>query len=90
MEDKKTGKQEVIKADGVFIYVGYNPSVEMLGPEFERNQSGFLVAGADLETSVPGVFTAGDVRDKILRQVVTAAGDGAVAAISVYNYLESP
>jgi thioredoxin reductase (NADPH) len=88
VEDKKTGSEEVIKVDGIFIYVGYNPSVEMLGPEFDRTESGFLIAGADLATSVPGVFAAGDVRDKILRQVVTAAGDGAVAAISVYEYLE--
>ncbi len=88
VEDKKTGREETIAADGVFIYVGYNPSVEMLGPEFERTKTGFLIAGAGLTTSVPGVFVAGDVRDKVLRQVVTAAGDGAVAAISVYEYLE--
>jgi len=86
--DKKTDSEEVTKADGIFIYVGYNPSVEMLGPEFDRTDSGFLIARADLATSVPGVFAAGDVRDKVLRQVVTAAGDGAVAAISVYEYLE--
>jgi len=90
VEDKKTGSQETIPADGVFIYVGYNPSVEMLGPEFERTETGFLIAGAGLSTSVPGVFVAGDVRDKTLKQVVTAAGDGAVAAISVYEYLEGP
>jgi thioredoxin reductase (NADPH) len=88
VEDKKTGNEEAIKAEGVFIYVGYNPSVEMLGPEFERTETGFLIAGADLATSVPGVFAAGDVRDKVLKQVVTAAGGGAVAAISVYQYLE--
>jgi len=88
VEDKKTGNVETIKADGVFIYVGYSPSVEMLGPEFERTDTGFLIAGTGLATSVPGVFAAGDVRDKVLRQVVTAAGDGAMAAISVYEYLE--
>jgi len=73
VEDKKTGSKETIQADGVFIYVGYNPSVEMLGPEFDRTGTGFLIAGADLATSVPGVF---------------AAGDGAVVAISAYEYLE--
>jgi thioredoxin reductase (NADPH) len=90
IEDKKTGGRETVPADGVFIYVGYNPSVEMLGPEFERTDKGFLIAGDGLSTSVPGVYVAGDVREKTLKQVVTAAGDGAVAAVSVYEYLEGP
>lgn len=89
VEDKESGSEDLIKADGVFIYVGYNPNVEMLGDEFESTETGFLVTGPDLATSVGGVFAAGDVRDKVLRQVVTAAGEGAVAAVSVYAYLES-
>ena len=89
VEDKASGKEEMIAADGVFIYVGYSPNVEMLGEEFERTESGFLLTRSDLETSVKGVFAAGDVRDKVLRQVVTAAGEGAVAAVSAYTYLES-
>jgi thioredoxin reductase (NADPH) len=89
VEDKESGKQELIEASGVFIYVGYEPNVEMLGDEFERSDTGFLITRPDLQTSVKGVFAAGDVRDKILRQVVTAAGEGAVAAASVYAYLEN-
>jgi thioredoxin reductase (NADPH) len=89
VEDKDSGKEEVINADGVFIYVGYSPNVEMLGEEFERTESGFLLTSPALETSVEGVFAAGDVRDKVLRQVVTAAGEGAAAAVSAYTYLES-
>jgi thioredoxin reductase (NADPH) len=89
VEDKGSGGQDLIEADGVFIYVGYSPNVEMLGDEFERTETGFLITKADLQTSVAGVFAAGDVRDKVLRQVVTAAGEGAVAAVSVYAYLES-
>ncbi len=89
VEDKESGGQDLIEADGVFIYVGYSPNVEMLGDEFERTETGFLITKADLQTSVAGVFAAGDVRDKVLRQVVTAAGEGAVAAVSVYAYLES-
>ena len=89
VEDKASGSEDLIKADGVFIYVGYSPNVGMLGDEFERSETGFLVTGTDLATSVGGVFAAGDVRDKVLRQVVTAAGEGAVAAVSVYAYLES-
>jgi thioredoxin reductase (NADPH) len=89
VEDNSTGKEELIEADGVFIYVGYDPNVGMLGPEFERSTSGFLVTKPNLETSVPGIFAAGDVRDKMLRQVVTAAGEGAAAAVSAYAYLEN-
>jgi thioredoxin reductase (NADPH) len=89
VEDKASGSEDLIEADGVFIYVGYSPNVEMLGDEFERSETGFLVTGSDLATSVDGVFAAGDVRDKVLRQVVTAAGEGAVAAVSAYAYLES-
>jgi thioredoxin reductase (NADPH) len=89
VEDKTTHAEEVIAADGVFIYVGLNPNVDMLGPEFERGESGFLVTDCSLETSVAGVLAAGDVREKELRQVSTAVGEGAVAAMSAYTYLES-
>jgi thioredoxin reductase (NADPH) len=88
VEDKETQEQEIIKADGVFLYVGYLPNVYMLGSEFKRDDDGFLLTDEILETSVPGVFAAGDVRTKKLRQVVTAVGDGALAAMAAYAYLE--
>jgi thioredoxin reductase (NADPH) len=84
-----TGRTEILAAQGVFVYVGYSANVGMLGPEFALSPSGFLLAGPALETSVPGVFAAGDVREKTLRQVATAVGDGATAAMSAYAYLES-
>jgi len=89
IEDRATGRTEILPVSGVFIYAGYDPNTGMLGPEFARSPSGFLLTGANLETSVPGVFAAGDVREKTLRQVATAVGDGATAAMSVYAYLES-
>jgi thioredoxin reductase (NADPH) len=85
----ETGPVETHDVDGVFIYVGYDPNVGLLGPEFERSPSGFLVTGPDLQTSVEGVFAAGDVREKTLRQVATAVGDGATAAMAAYAYLEA-
>jgi thioredoxin reductase (NADPH) len=88
VEDKKTGAEELISAEGIFIYVGLNANVDMLGPEFERGERGFLVTDCNLETSVAGVLAAGDVREKELRQVSTAVGEGAVAAMSAYTYLE--
>jgi thioredoxin reductase (NADPH) len=87
VEDKATHAQELIVADGVFIYVGLNPNVDMLGKEFERGDTGFLMTDCNLETSVAGVFAAGDVREKELRQVSTAVGEGALAAMSAYTYL---
>ena len=89
VEDKATGKRETIGADGVFIYVGYSPNIGCLGDEFDKTPEGFLVTKPNLETSVAGIFAAGDIRAKELRQVVTAAGDGALAAMSAYTYLRS-
>lgn len=88
LEDKETLNVETLPVSAVFIYVGYDPNVGMLGPEFKRSPAGFLLTGPHLETSVSGVFAAGDVREKTLRQVVTAVGDGATAAMSAYAYVE--
>ena len=89
LEDVRTGGSETLPVDGVFIYVGFDPNVGMLGPEFKRSPSGFLLTDAKMETSVEGIFAAGDVREKSLRQVATAVGDGALAAMSAFAYLES-
>ena len=89
LEDKKTGEREFAEAAGVFFYVGIIPNTGMLGPEFERDETGFIITDDKCQTSVEGVFAAGDVRSKTLRQVVTAAGDGALAAMSAYAYLEA-
>jgi thioredoxin reductase (NADPH) len=89
VEDKATSKVESLTVEGVFVYVGYDPNVNMLGPEFRRSDSGFLVTDEKMGTSVQGVFAAGDVREKTLRQVSTAVGEGALAAMSAYAYVES-
>jgi thioredoxin reductase (NADPH) len=86
---RETGEVRHEAVEGVFIYVGYDPNVDLLGPEFRRSNSGFLVTDSNLETSVRGVFAAGDVREKTLRQVATAVGDGATAAMSAYSYVEN-
>jgi thioredoxin reductase (NADPH) len=89
LECKKTGNKEFAEAEGVFFYVGIIPNVGMLGPEFDRDEMGFIKTDDRCQTSVEGIFAAGDVRSKTLRQVVTAAGDGALAAMSAYAYLEA-
>ncbi len=86
--DTVTGEEEEFKADGVFIYIGMLP----LSKPFENlgitNEEGYIETNAQMETKVPGIFAAGDIREKTLRQIVTATGDGSIAAQSVQHYVE--
>ncbi|MBK5443922.1 MULTISPECIES: thioredoxin-disulfide reductase [Peribacillus] len=82
------GEEKVMDADGVFIYIGMLP----LTKPFEKlgilNSTGYIETNDRMETRVPGIFAAGDVREKTLRQIVTATGDGSIAAQSVQHYVE--
>ncbi len=86
--DTVTGEEEEFKSDGVFIYIGMLP----LSKPFENlgitNEEGYIETNAQMETKVPGIFAAGDIREKTLRQIVTATGDGSIAAQSVQHYVE--
>ncbi|MCK0473003.1 thioredoxin-disulfide reductase [Alkalihalobacillus sp. APA_J-10(15)] len=89
IEDVNTGEQREFKTDGVFIYIGMlplNDSVKQLGI---TNEEGYVETNEEMETKVPGIFAAGDIREKSLRQIVTATGDGSVAAQNVQHYIES-
>ncbi|MCM3760627.1 thioredoxin-disulfide reductase [Alkalihalobacillus oceani] len=89
LESTETGEQQEFKTDGVFIYIGMLPlnnSVLSLGI---TNEEGYIVTNEEMETKVPGIFAAGDIREKSLRQIVTATGDGSLAAQNVQHYLES-
>ncbi|WP_202079180.1 thioredoxin-disulfide reductase [Caldalkalibacillus salinus] len=90
IKNTKTGETQDFDCDGVFIYIGMDPisySVEGLGI---TNKEGYITSNeADMATDVPGIFAAGDVRDKTLRQIVTATGDGSQAAISAQHYVEN-
>ncbi|RXT04034.1 thioredoxin-disulfide reductase [Ammoniphilus sp. CFH 90114] len=89
LEDANTGEQREFKCDGVFIYVGMDPlSKEVQGLGI-TNESGYVLTDEKMKTSVPGIFAAGDVREKMLRQVVTATGDGGVAALSAQHFVEN-
>jgi thioredoxin reductase (NADPH) len=81
----------VIEVGGVFVFVGTSPNAEFLDGEksIERSSGGWIVTDEKMETSSEGVFAAGDVRDKFLRQIVTAAGDGATAGMAAYEYLSN-
>ncbi|HIS32135.1 MAG TPA: thioredoxin-disulfide reductase [Candidatus Limivivens intestinipullorum] len=86
-ENVKTKERKVLDVDGVFIAVGMNPNSSLLQGIAKLNEQGYVVAGENCETNVTGIYAAGDVRTKELRQIITAAADGACAVTSVQNYL---
>ena len=87
LENVKNGMQQTIETDACFIAVGILPRTSYLKDFVDMDEKGYVLAGETGETSVPGVFAAGDLRTKRLRQVVTAVADGAVAATSAADYL---
>jgi thioredoxin reductase (NADPH) len=88
IKNRDTGEEKKIEAQGVFVYVGLNPITGFLKGQIELDKWGYILAGEDTKTSVPGVFAAGDVRQKILRQITTAISDGATAAFMAERYVE--
>ncbi len=87
LENGKDGSQRELPLDGVFIAVGIHPDSELVQGLAECDPAGYVLAGEDCVTSCPGIFAAGDVRRKPIRQVVTAVADGANAAVSAGAYL---
>lgn len=87
IQNKKTKEESFIETDGVFIAVGIVPGTEKFKDLVKLDEAGYIVAGEDGITSEPGIFAAGDIRTKNLRQVVTAVADGANAVASVQRYL---
>jgi len=89
LKNVKTGKTSHLPVQGVFVFVGYIPNTELVKGQLELDKLGFVVTNNDMQTSVPGVFAAGDIRSKILRQIATAVGEGATAVFAVERYLEN-
>ena len=87
IRNKKTQEESFIETDGVFIAVGIVPGTEKFKDLVKLDEAGYIVAGEDGITSEPGIFAAGDIRTKNLRQVVTAVADGANAVVSAQRYL---
>jgi len=88
LEDPRDGSTEEFPCQGLFIAIGHAPNTEFLGPEFERDEVGYLVLKGGTRTSVEGAFACGDVADPVYRQAVTAAGTGCAAAIEAQRWLE--
>ncbi|MCE5329491.1 thioredoxin-disulfide reductase [bacterium] len=87
LKDKKTGDIKNLKVDGVFEYVGINPNSRLLSGLVDFDEYGAILTDKNLQTSVAGIFAAGDVRNTPLKQVITATADGAIAATSAEKYL---
>jgi len=84
----KTGKIEEFTTDGVFLFVGLAPRTQFLKGFLQMDEGGYLLTNEDCQTSVKGIFAAGDCRKRLLRQIATAVGDGATAAFAAEKYLE--
>jgi thioredoxin reductase (NADPH) len=87
LHNLKSGKDSHVKAEGVFVAIGYEPNTRFLKGKVELDSQGYVVTRKETETSVPGVFAAGDLRDRKYRQAITAAADGCKAAIDADRFL---
>ena len=88
IKNVKSNKTEDLKVDGLFIAIGHDPATQLFKDQLEMDKEGYLITKSDsTETNVPGVFAAGDVKDKIFRQAVTAAGMGCMAALEAEKHL---
>ena len=94
VKNVKTGELTEVFADeddgtfGIFVFIGFRPSTEVFRGHVDMDEKGYIITDPDMHTSVPGVFAAGDIRQKSLRQVVTACADGAIAAVQAGKYIE--
>jgi thioredoxin reductase (NADPH) len=89
VKNRATQKSREIPASGVFIWVGMDPNTAFLNNQVELNRWGFIKAGEDCKTRIPGVFAVGDVREKEIRQITTAVADGTTAAEGALKFIES-
>ena len=88
IRNTKTSETRELETDGVFPYIGFSPNCESFNGQLKQDNRGFILTDETMQTSIPGVFAAGDVRVTPLRQVITAVADGAVAGVSAIKYVE--
>ncbi|MEA2021626.1 MAG: FAD-dependent oxidoreductase, partial [Candidatus Caldatribacteriota bacterium] len=88
VKDIKTNQEKEIVCDGVFVFVGYLPKTDFLKNIIRLTDKGYIYTDDNMMSSVEGIYACGDVRSKILRQVITACGEGATAAFAAQKYIE--
>jgi thioredoxin reductase (NADPH) len=89
LENLVTGAKGELATDGVFIFIGYSPNNQLIPSALRMNELGFVITNDKCETSVPGIFAAGDLRQKFANQIVVAAADGCIAALAAAHYVEA-
>ena len=89
LENIKSNKISEVAIDGIFPYIGITPNTDHINGQVRQDAKGFIITDETMQTSVEGVFATGDVRTTPLRQVITAASDGAVAGVYAAKYVES-
>lgn len=87
LQDVNSGVESVVECDGVFVSIGREPATHLVESQLMLDNDGYIIAGEDTKTSIPGVYAVGDVRTKAVRQIVTATADGAAAAYAAEEYL---
>ncbi len=88
LKNTLTGEKSELEVSGCFVFVGLDPINDIIKGKIELDEGGYVLAGEDMKTNVPGVFVAGDLRKKDLRQIITAASDGAIASIMAEKFIE--
>lgn len=89
LRHRDSGEVEEVSCDGVFVFVGYIPSTEIVERLVELDAGGYVITNQSMSTNIPGIYACGDCRSKILRQAVTACGEGATAAFAAYHHIQS-
>lgn len=89
LKDTKTGAERSIETDGVFIFVGFRPNNQIVPAGVKLNTSGYVITDEKCETTLPGIFAVGDLRQKYANQIVLAAADGCTAALAAAHYIET-
>ena len=88
LENVHTNEESHLPVDGVFVLIGLDPNTKLLDGRIALDETGYIITDENMRTNIPGVFAAGDVRHKLLRQIVTACADGAIAATAAEKYIE--
>ncbi|MEG2172132.1 MAG: FAD-dependent oxidoreductase [Desulfovibrionaceae bacterium] len=89
LENTDTGEKRRIAVEGIFVFLGQKPNNALFAEMLELSPQGYIKAGTDMSTSIPGVFSAGDINDKAFRQITTAIADGTVASLSAERYIRT-
>lgn len=89
LENTMTGETNIVDIDGIFVFIGQKPNTSIFDASVNLDNTGYVIANADMETNLKGVFSAGDVNQKSYRQITTAMADGTIAALSAEKYIHS-